>query len=91
MDSIVANLACGIAHAERNAQHILDEEHDERRPDDVPADDEEGADDLQPDLLAVAFDGSARVGESKGLAAFDCGKQAGADSTAVMMLAMYSG
>lgn len=58
MHGVVANLARGVGHAERDAQDVLDEDHDERGPDDVPADDEEGADDLEPHLPAVAVNGT---------------------------------
>ena len=70
VDGVVANLAHLVRHAQRHAADVFDEAHDEGGPHDVPADDEEGADDLQADLPAVACDGSAGVGETKGRAAF---------------------
>jgi hypothetical protein len=60
---VVANLAGGVGHAERDAQDVLDEDHDEGRPDDVPANDEECADDLEPDLLAVAVNSALQNGK----------------------------
>jgi hypothetical protein len=50
----------------------LDETHDQRGPDDIPADDEESADDLKPDLLAVASDGTTGVGDTESGAALCC-------------------
>jgi hypothetical protein len=76
----VANLARGIAHAQRNAENVSDEDHDQRRPNDVPADDEKGPDDLEPDLFAVAVDGTTGVGQSEGCAASGRGEDAGADA-----------
>ena len=70
VDGVVADFAHFVRHAQGHAADVLDEAHDERGPNDVPADDEEGADDLQPDLSAVASDGAAGVGETKGRAAF---------------------
>jgi hypothetical protein len=81
MNRIVANLARGIAHAQRNAENVPDEEHDQRRPDDVPADNEKSADDLKPDLLAIAIDGTTRVGQAEGCAAGGCGEEAGSDAS----------
>ena len=70
VDGVVADFAHFVRHAQGHAADVLDEAHDERGPDNVPADDEEGADDLQPDLSAVARDGAAGVGEAEGRAAF---------------------
>ena len=70
VDGIVADLAHLVRHAEGHAADVFDEEHDEGRPDDVPAHDEEGADDLEADLAAVACDGAAGVRETEGRAAF---------------------
>jgi len=61
VDGVVTDLARGIGHAQWHAQHVLDEDHDQRRPHDVPADDEQRAHDLQPHLLSVAVDGTSRV------------------------------
>jgi len=80
VNGIISNLTRGIAHAQRNTEDVPDKEHDQRCPDDVPADDEKGADDLQPDLLAVAGDGSAGVGQAEGCAAGGCSKDAGANA-----------
>lgn len=80
MDSIITNLTGSIRHPQRYAQNVLDEEHDERRPYDIPADDEEGPDDLEPDLLAIAIDGAARVGEAEGCATRGSCEETGADT-----------
>lgn len=61
VDGVVTQQHIRLAHAQRHAAHVLDEEHDERGPDGVPADDEESADYLQPDLLAIAVDSAARI------------------------------
>lgn len=76
VDGEVANLAHFVRHAQGHAADVLDEDHDEGRPDDVPADGEEGADDLEADLAAVARDGAAGVREAEGRAAFFCGPEA---------------
>ena len=70
VDGVVADLAHLVRHAQGHPAHVFDEAHDEGCPDDVPADDKEGTDDLQADLAAVAGDGAAGVGETKGRAAF---------------------
>ena len=70
VDGVVADFAHFVRHAEGDAADVFDEHHDERGPDYVPADDEEGAHDLETDLAAVACDGAAGVGEAKGRAAF---------------------
>lgn len=81
VNCVVANLTCGIAHAQRNAENVPDEDHDQRRPDDVPADDEKSADDLKPDLFAITVNGAAWVGQAEGCAAGGCGEEAGTDAT----------
>lgn len=70
VDGVVANLAHFVTHAEGDAADVFNEEHDEGCGEDVPADDEEGADDLEADLAAVAGDGAAGVGDAEGQAAF---------------------
>ena len=80
VDGVVADQEGLLAHAQRDAQHVLDEEHDGAGPEDVPADHEERADDLDPDLAAVAGDRAAGVGEAEGGAAFHRGEEAGADA-----------
>ena len=64
-----------IAHAQGNAADIFDEDHDEGGPNDVPADDEEGADDLKTDLAAITCDSTAGVGQAEGSATFDGGPE----------------
>lgn len=70
VDGVVADFAHFVRHAQGHAADVFDEDHDQGRPDDVPADGEEGADDLKADLAAVAGDGAAGVGETEGRAAF---------------------
>jgi len=70
-----------LAHAQRYAADVLDEEHDEGRPDGVPANDEQGADDLQPDLLAVAVDCSSWVGIAEPSDAVNGGEDTGEETT----------
>lgn len=70
-----------LAHAQRHAADVLDEEHDERGPDGVPADDEQGADDLKPDLLAVAVDCTSGVGVAETGDAVDGGEETGQETT----------
>jgi hypothetical protein len=81
MYSVVANLAGRVRHAQRDAQYVLDEQHNERRPHNVPADDEQGRDDLNPDLAAVAVNGTAWIGKAKSRATFGRGEETGADTT----------
>ncbi len=78
MNGIVASKQLCFAHAQRDAEHVLDEAHDERRPHDVPPDDEERAVELQVDLFPVALDGAAEVGDGEGGAAFDGREEADA-------------
>ena len=70
VDGVVADFAHFVRHAEGHAADVFDEDHDEGGPDDVPADNKEGADDLEADLSPVAGDGTARVGDTEGSAAF---------------------
>ncbi len=70
MNGIVADFAHFVRHTEGHAADVFDETHDEGGPDDVPGDDEEGADDLEADLAAVACDGTAGVGDAESGAAF---------------------
>lgn len=72
VDSVVTNLAHFVGHAEGYAADIFDEHHDQGGDDNVPADDEKGADDLETNLAAVAGDSSTRVGDAEGGAAFLC-------------------
>lgn len=75
VDGVVADFAHFVRHAQGHAADVFDKGHDEGGPGDVPADDEEGADDLEADLAAVACDGAARVGDAEGGAAFLCGPE----------------
>ena len=75
MDSIISNFHLLLRHAEWDATDKLDEAHDEGRPDDVPADDEEAADELKPDLFAIAIDGAAIICHAEGSATLCCGKE----------------
>lgn len=43
VDGVVALEELFLAHAQRDAQHVLDEEQDQARPQQIPADDEHGA------------------------------------------------
>lgn len=70
-----------LAHAQRHAADVLDEEHDKGGPDGVPADDEQGADDLKPDLLAVAVDCATGVGVTETGDAVDGGEETGQETT----------
>jgi len=58
-----------VAVTEWDAHDVFDEEANSGCPEQIPADDEEEADDLQPDLSAVAVDGSTGVNSAEGLAA----------------------
>ena len=69
VDGKVADFEHLVRHAQRDPTDILDENHDQGGPHDVPADDEQSADDLEPDLLPVPCNGAARVGDTKGGAA----------------------
>jgi hypothetical protein len=80
VDRIVACQQLGFGHPQWDSQHVLDEAHDERGPHDVPADDEERAVELHVDLLSVALDGAAGVGDAEGGAAFDGCEEADAHS-----------
>ena len=80
VNGVVTNLARRFAHPQRDPENVSDEDHDQRRPDDVPADDEKSADDLEPDLLAIAVDGTARVGQTERCAAGRSGEEAGSDA-----------
>ena len=46
VDGVVTDFAHFVRHAQGDAADVFDEDHDEGGPDNVPADDEEGADDL---------------------------------------------
>ena len=81
VDGVVTDLARGVGHAQRHAQHVLDEQHDQRRPHDVPADDEQRSHDLQPHLLSVAVDGAAWVRQAERCAAGCRREETGADTT----------
>ena len=71
VDRIIAGQQLGLGHPQGDPQHVLDEAHDERRPHDVPCDDEERAVELQVDLLSVALDGAAGVADTESGASFD--------------------
>jgi hypothetical protein len=75
MNRVVPDEEHVLGHSERDAQHVLDEEEDEGGDGHVPSDDEEGADDLDPDLAAVPRDGAAGVGEAKRGGAVDLAQE----------------
>ena len=72
VNGIVADLTHLVGHAEGHAADEFYEHHDQGGPDDVPADDEKCADNLETDLAAVACNGTAGVSDAESLAAFYC-------------------
>ena len=74
VDGVVADEELFVGHAQGDAADVFDEAQNQRGPNEIPADDEEGADDLQPDLFAVAVDGAARVGQAEGRAGVGVGE-----------------
>lgn len=64
-------------HPKRDAQDELDEEEDDGGPCQVPSDDKEGADDLEPDLSTIASDGSTGVRHAERSATLHSGEDAG--------------
>lgn len=81
MHSEVSNFACGILHAQRYAQDILNEEHYERRPNNVPANDEKCGYDLDPDLTTFTINGTPWISETKGCATGGSRKEASSNTT----------
>ena len=75
-DVLIASTQLSIGHAQRDAQNVFDTEEDDGRPRRVPADDEEAADDLDPDLPAVVVDRAAARGQSERFRAVDGREQA---------------
>ena len=65
VDRIIASQQLGLGHPQWDSQCVFDEAHDERCPHDVPSDDEERAVELHVDLLSVALDGAAGVGDAE--------------------------
>jgi hypothetical protein len=80
VNSIVTNHALLICHAKGNAQHKLDEAHDCGCPEDVPANDEESTDNLQPNLLPIAINSAASWGNSEGIRTTLSGKYTGEET-----------
>lgn len=80
VDGIVALEEVLLAHAQGDTQDVLDKQQDQAGPDQVPADDEEGAGQLVAELDAVAGDGAAGVGEAEGGTPVDGGPEAGAET-----------
>ena len=70
VDSIVADFTHLVGHSQRHAADVFDENHDQRGPDNVPADDEKSADDLETNLSAIAENSTARVGDTESSTAF---------------------
>lgn len=66
---IITNQQLLVRHAQRDAQDVFDEVHDQARPHDIPANDEHGARNLIPDLDAVSRNRTAGVREGEGLGA----------------------
>ena len=59
MHRIIADQQHLVPHPQRDTEDVFDAEEDNTRPHDVPADDEQETDDLDPDLTAVVRDGPA--------------------------------
>ena len=81
MNSIIAHLQHLLTHPQRHAAHVLDETHDQTRPHHVPADDEQGPDNLQPDLLPVAGHRPTEIRDPERRAPFHGGEDARPDAT----------
>ena len=75
MNGVVANCGPLVRHAKGHTADVFNEQHDKGRPDNVPADDEESADDLYTNLSAIACDSAAGNSETEGSAAFLCRPQ----------------
>lgn len=80
VDRVVAHEQGLLAHAQRDPAHVLDEQHDEGRPHEVPPNHEHGAGELVAQLDAVAGDRATGVGQPEGGAPVDRGPQARAEA-----------
>jgi hypothetical protein len=65
MHGSIAKHELVFAQSQINPADILDKAHDDRHPDEIPSDNEQRSYDLEPDLLAVAVNCAARVGQSE--------------------------
>lgn len=66
-----------FAHPEADSADVLDEAHDDRRPSNVPSDDEQSTNDLKPDLLTIAVDRATWVRDAERCAALGGCENAG--------------
>ena len=64
MNGVIADEELFLRHPERHAADILDKVEDDTSHEDVEGDDEEEADDLDPDLVAVALDTTSVLGDA---------------------------
>jgi len=67
MNGIISNSQMILVHAQRNPQHILDEQHDQTRHNNVQSNDEQRSHNLDPHLLSVAINGATRVRDTESL------------------------
>ena len=82
MHRIIADQQHLVPHPQRDTEDVFDAEEDNTRPHDVPADDEQETDDLDPDLTAVVRDGPAGgVTDPEGGGPIDGCKNSGEEST----------
>lgn len=81
VNRVVADEHVVLGHAKRDSADVLDEQHDQARPDQVPANDEEGANNLDPDLSTVVVNGTTGVCETESQATFTSGKDSGQETT----------
>lgn len=79
--SIVTDNALLVGHAERDAEDELDKGHNGRSPEDVPANDKESTDDLDPDLASIIVDSTTCRGNAKGAGTTLGGKYTGEEAT----------
>ncbi len=82
VNGIVTNGELFVIHTQGDTADVFDKNHDEGGPDNVPADDEEGTNDLKADLPAIARDGATRILNTEGSAAFGRGPKTWRHSSA---------
>ena len=80
VNGVITDLHLLLGHAQRDAAHIFDEAHDERGPDNIPADDEEGTNDLETDLSRVSLDCSTGIGSTESCTAFNGSEDTGSNT-----------
>lgn len=81
MDGVISNSQMVLLHAQWDAQHVLDEQHNQTRHDNVQSNNKQRSHNLDPDLLSIPINRASRIRNTEGLATLHRCKDSSEETT----------